>query len=139
MHLNAQQFAEIVSSLDRSLIDHKSDQRRSSRAIQRRSIMILPVSNGQQGSSIAVAMVDFSTRGMGIIHNEPFGRGEQFITRLVRDGKPPVELLCTVAHCRGVSNNSYKIGAEFTCIVTPQPKAVAASGEVDRIRQKMFK
>ncbi len=140
MNLASEQFAEIVAVMDRSVMGGKTDQRRAGRMEQHRRISIQPMVDEKPGQAVEVELLDFSTRGIGVLHTHAMACGEQFITRMERPGKPAVELLCTVAHSRPAGEGKHKIGAEFTCLISAATKGTKKSSdtEADRIRRKMF-
>jgi hypothetical protein len=72
--------------------------------------------------------------------------GEQFLVRLPQPEGGSASILYTVLRCERVGETSYRIGAEFTCVMRPPVQATAPQGgrigghdaDVDRIRRAIL-
>lgn len=53
-----------------------------------------------------------SRQGIAVVDDAPMESGEQFKVLFRRDDRRPIEVLCTVRHCRP-QGDGYIIGAEF--------------------------
>jgi hypothetical protein len=131
-----QQHGAIVGAM-RSGRQHEN--RRAPRFEHRARGQINPVVDGQLQSGIAVQLADFSNRGIGFHLCGKMARGEQFVFRLPREDGGSTPVLCTVAYCRKSSESDFRIGAEFTCIVSLNGTCIVPDNDdVDRIRQSIL-
>ena len=97
----------------------ESEKRRKPRVgLKAARVNILPLnSEGQPESPVSVHVRDISSEGICISDHEAMRKGKRFIVRLPRTGtSEPVMLICTVKHCRMISDDKFDIGAEFETI-----------------------
>jgi hypothetical protein len=126
MELTAEQFAEIVESVQRSADrDKGKDKRRAPRIEQNAKVVITPV-GGQPAApmhkqSLSVTVRNLSSRGLAILLNQWLNKGEQFVLKMNSRAGGSVSMLCTVAHCRRINANLFFVGAEFSCIINDKP------------------
>jgi len=66
----------------------------------------------QAGQSHRVGVYDLSRTGVAIIDVEPITPGARFNLLVPREGRRPIEVLCSVRHCRA-QGDGYVIGAQF--------------------------
>ena len=66
---------------------------------------------GERGQQV-VGVYDVSRNGIAIVDGEPMKAGEQFNVLFMREERRPIEVMCTVRHCRP-QGDAYIIGAEF--------------------------
>jgi hypothetical protein len=59
-----------------------------------------------------VGIYDMSRTGIAIVDGEPMATGEQFNVLFSREGRRPIEVLCTTRHTRR-QGDAFIIGAEF--------------------------
>lgn len=145
MHLSAKQFAEIVERLGSDISDAPfpgHDKRRAARVELKNRATIIPYEDGVAGEGVGVEVRDFSPRGIRFLHSERLTRGAQFVLELPQSAGEPVQILCTVMHCRSTEEGPISTGAEFTCVLR-QAKAVEPSprerrSERDRIRHSIL-
>jgi hypothetical protein len=146
MHLSAKQFAEILGRLESDVRDAPfpgHDQRRAARVALKNRATIVPYEDGVAGEGVGVEVRDFSPRGIRFLHSERLGRGSQFVLALPQSSGEPVQILCTVMHCRATAEGPISTGAEFTCVLRPHARAAEGGGrdrrsERDRIRQSIL-
>jgi hypothetical protein len=67
---------------------------------------------GADDGAWSVGVYDMSRQGIAIVTDEPMESGVQFNVLFRREHKRPIEVLCTVRHCRR-QGDGYIIGAEF--------------------------
>jgi hypothetical protein len=126
--LTAEQFSELVESVQRAAQrDHGKDKRRAPRIDQNAQVVITPVggkdASPQHKQSVSVTVRNLSPRGMAILVNQWLKKGDQFVMKLNSRTGADVAMLCTVAHCRRINANLFLVGAEFACIVNDKPAA----------------
>jgi hypothetical protein len=115
------------------------ENRRTPRVEYRAKAQIYPCTNGQLSRAVDVQLQDFSHRGLCFHYKGQFNRGEQFLFKLPRADGGATSVLCTVAHCRRSSDDEYRIGAEFTCIVRTEGACIVPpTGDVERIRKSIL-
>jgi|SRR5947207_3603759 len=89
-------------------------------AIVRRSALRIPVDGfafiapvgGNISLSHRVGVYDMSRTGIAVVDAAPLTPGQQFNALFPRNDRRPIEVLCTVRHCRAFADG-YIIGAEF--------------------------
>jgi hypothetical protein len=125
-------------------MEHKSEsggnRRRASRVRRRRIADIYLYSTGQfRGQGISIEIDDLSERGLGFNLNRAMARGEQFVMLSEESDREPKCLLYTVAHCDKDADGRFRIGAEFTCVVSGcLAQEVEAAAVAERIRHAML-
>jgi len=92
------------------------EQRRWPRTECSGELLICPVREGVVGQTIVSHSADFSTMGLGLVHDGPMEKGEQFLVALKTRGGPPLPLLYTVVRCQPVGFGQYQIGAELVSV-----------------------
>src|SRR5215216_4062854 len=131
MQLSAEQFAEIVQALQATPRPANQDeQRRAPRIARDVRLSITPIVDGHAQTSYDAQVENLSSRGLGIRDGNKLRNGAQFTISLPHENGSIVPILCTVIHCRTVQRNLYRIGAEFTCIVS-EPVGSPPSGDQD--------
>lgn len=73
---------------------------------------MLPFAHGRSGRAREVGVYDISGSGVAVIDSEPVALGTQFKLLIPRRFRRPVEVLCTVRHCRR-SEDAFIVGAEY--------------------------
>src|SRR5437899_8733907 len=73
------------------------DRRSEPRIPHERHIDVLPCASPQAWQFMQVTLYDCSRHGIGIISNQPFKRGDEFLTRLTV--RRPTMVLYQVRHC----------------------------------------
>lgn len=144
MKLTAEQFADLAASFNPGQPDgSRQERRRASRTELSAQVDIRPVVDGVMSDSAGVQVEDFSSRGIAIRHHVPLDNGAQFVVELKRQSGGCVSMLCTVLHCRELQPKSYKVGAEFTCVLAEhpgsRPSEQAVDQELKRIRKSVLK
>ena len=121
MNLSAKEFARVVARFERTggkaVGFGGEDKRRADRVPLRHRATIVPHADGAPGEGVGVEVRDFSPRGLRFLHPKPLRRGEQFVLELPQRGSAPVNILCTVAHCRPTPEGPFSTGAEFTLVL----------------------
>lgn len=118
MDLSAEQFAQIVTSLDTEpQAQTGENQRRRPRAELDTQASLIPLSDHSAPGAVSVKVRDLSPSGIGFLHDRRMGLDEQFALLLPRDGDTPAVVLCTVAFWQPLARNLFAIGARFTRIL----------------------
>lgn len=138
MKLSAEQFAELAASFKTQPSTTTHERRRAARLDLNAQIRIRPVDEADTLTACYVNVSNFSARGISFVHNIQLETGAQFITELPRKNGGQVELLCTVAHVEPAGPNSFRIGAEFTCVIPTRAPANNSNDELSRIKAKML-
>jgi hypothetical protein len=143
MKLTAEQFADLASSFNPEPNGERQERRRASRTELSAQIDIRSLVDGLLAGPTGVLVEDFSSRGIAIRNPVPLEPGAQFVADLKRHSGGCVSMLCTVLHCRPVPPDSYKVGAEFTCVLAEhpgsRPSEQAVDQELKRIRESVLK
>lgn len=134
MELSAEQLTELLEGIGRAkpaAAAAGSDKRRGAR-LERRGALVIALVNasgeaaaagegaaaaGSPSPSLSVTMRDFSPHGIGLLINRKLPKGGQFVAKLTRPSGPPILLLYSVAHCRQLNANLYRVGAELACVL----------------------
>lgn len=139
MKLSAETFAELAASFNATVSPTQHERRRAARMDLAARIRIRPAISDQKLESMHVTVSNFSARGLSFVHNTKMESGRQFITELPRNGGGSVELLCTVVHSVQMGVNTYRIGAEFTCVLPAASRQQDDQDEMKRISKSMMK
>lgn len=75
-------------------------------------VTILPFAHGRTGRAREVGLYDISAAGVAVIDSRPMTPGTQFKLVIPRRLRRPIEVLCTVRHCRQ-SDDGFILGAEY--------------------------
>jgi hypothetical protein len=139
MVLTTEEFRHVLSALGGPATRTAGEKRRAPRVPHWARTTIDLCAGSETRRQVTVTVRNLSSRGLAITYAAPLLAGEQFVMRLSQAGGQPVTMLCTVVHCRPLSNGSYNIGAEFTCMLDREtPGAQPASADIDRIRASML-
>ena len=86
--------------------------RLSPRLTVQASVTMLPFAHGRTGQAREVGVYDISGSGVAVIDSQPMAMGTQFKLLIPRRLRRPIEVLCTVRHCRQ-SEGGFILGAEY--------------------------
>lgn len=140
MFFTVEQLAELTEAVEtpgRKVSDGSEKRRANRRQLPLRAELL------QNGVGVPVRLTDISSRGLGLYHTVRMKRNEQFVLRL-RGEKRSVRILCTVVHTHAINPTTYKMGAEFTCLLPDTEAAPAAmdaaadAAEQKRISDSIF-
>ena len=92
------------------------EQRRWPRTECAHELVIHPVRDGIVREAMVAQSKDFSTMGLGLVCQNAFKDGEQFLVPLRTRLGPPLPLLYTVVHCHALEDGRYQIGAELVSV-----------------------
>ena len=138
--LSATQLAEILERLNSGETDGicpGNEKRRAPRMAIKNRATIVPCTDGIESEPVGVEVRDFSARGLRFLHSRRMEQGSQFVLELAQQNADPVQILCTVMHCRPTKEGPLSIGAEFTCALRTAPARLPTS-ERDRISQSIL-
>ena len=104
-------------------MDLNEGQRRSCRVSTDEVVRIAPIAADGQVSSteFLVQLNDSSERGIGFTLREPLSFGQHFLVHPQTASRAC--LLYRVACCNRLPQQTYKIGAEFLCVLTTDQQA----------------
>jgi hypothetical protein len=137
MEISAEQFNAIMQELRALKTDGMTpEKRRAPRLKQDATVVITlrPQSRTVHASAVrpqstTVTIRNISSRGVAILFHQPMTRGEQFLIAFSSPANPQVTFLCTIAHCRKLTQHQYVIGSEFTCIIGNEPEPTVAEDD----------
>lgn len=86
--------------------------RLSPRLTVQASVTMVPFASGRTGQPRTVGIYDISAAGVAVVDSQPMAPGTQFKLLIPRRLRRPVEVLCTVRHCRQ-SEGGFILGAEY--------------------------
>lgn len=131
MQLSAQDYAEIIATLQAADSD-ASDKRRFARMQVRGRIVVTPIVDGHAGTSYTALTRDISFQGAGIMQTLPVQLGQNILLYLPRRARPVLCVLCRVMHVRPLADGLTAVGCEFLtpaepgATKLPQPADAAA-------------
>ena len=131
MKLSAEQFADLAASFappDRARSG--KERRRAPRLELAASLAVRVLRDEQLGRPVTAPVSDFSSRGLAVLYPARLEPGSRFVVQLARQSGGVAVMLCTVMHARRVSDELFRIGAEFTCQLGEHPGQHAPSDEV---------
>ncbi len=76
------------------------------------TVTMLPFAHGRTGQPREVGLYDISSAGVAVIDSRPMAMGTQFKLLIPRRMRRPIEVLCTVRHCRQ-TEDGFILGAEY--------------------------
>jgi hypothetical protein len=133
MQLSAQDYAEIVATLQAAEADG-SDKRRFTRMQVRGRIVVTPITDGHAGTSYTALTRDISFQGAGIMQTIPVQLGQNVLLYLPRRGRPILCVLSKVVHVRPLADGLVAVGCEFLAPAEPgaakAPQTPDAAGEM---------
>lgn len=135
MNLSADQFCDVLNGLKRphGTSDGTPNRRRGQRVTQlgwAEISMVHPKTTDREGSVNTVTVHDVSVRGIGVLQDHAFQKGDQFIIKLNRLDQTPLPLLYTVANNRKIADDLFAIGAELSKIL-PDDEVEAKNLKLD--------
>ena len=148
MDLTAEQFAALVTSSIAATWRAGAEKRRASRIRSSGQVLITICDGGgasQAGHAQSIQtrakLSNISPRGIGLTYGERLESGRQFIMHMPTQTKPDVQILCTVVHCVARSARGFAVGAEFTCVLSPEEARGALNDPAmhARIQQSMLR
>ena len=117
MDLDERKFSTILQTLqapDSTLSVH--ERRTYPRIPMQKCLAVIPYREGEAGDVMEVWMRDISQGGIGLVHNQPMQRGDEFLVHLP-DQDQDAKLRCRVTYCAPLmgkaSQGLYGIGARF--------------------------
>ena len=135
MQLSAQDYAEIVATLQAAEADG-SDKRRFTRMQVRGRIVVTPVVDGHVGTSYTALTRDISFKGAGIMQTIPVQIGQKLLIYFPRRGRPVLCVLCRVMHVKSLADGLLAIGCEFLAPAEPGssklPEPTASGNDADK-------
>jgi hypothetical protein len=122
MKLTAEQFADLSASFSPGYTKQsRQERRRAARLELEAHLTIRSIDGPLFRRSVPVRVVDFSSRGIAILHETPLPVGSQFVVQMQRDSGGSILMLCTVLHQQPGEGSLYKMGAEFTRQLSEDP------------------
>ena len=73
----------------------------------------MTIAAGAAVKSYTALARDISLGGIGLVQSVAAEQWSRLLVRLPRSGKPPMMMVCMVAHCSKLADGLYGIGAEF--------------------------
>ena len=101
----------LISALD-GAGDGPSGRRGNSRLRVQGTAVMIPLDPSSGSAARDVGVYDISRSGIAIVHTQQMAPGERFKLHVPRPGGEPVEMICTVRHCRPLEGQ-FVIGAQF--------------------------
>jgi hypothetical protein len=136
MQLSAQDYAEIVATLQAAEAD-SSDKRRFTRMQVRGRIVVTPITpEGQAGASYTALTRDISFQGAGLMQTIPVQLGQNILAYFPRRGRPGLCMLCKVVHIRPLADGLLAVGCEFLAPAEPGASKLPQPGEAANAAQK---
>ena len=116
--LSAEQLSDIAKAYEsHDGVDPVHQKRRAARAHHNARTNIFRIGKPAAESALAVQMRDLSARGCSFTAKEKIERDSNFVIQFMRENRKPISLLCTAKYCRA-NGNQFRIGAEFTCVLS---------------------
>jgi hypothetical protein len=129
MDLDENKFTTILHALQASEPAQSVDERRIyPRIPMQKCLAVIPYKEGQQGDVMEVWMRDISRGGIGLVHNQPMQRGDEFLVHLP-EHDAEAKVRCRVTYSAPLSGKSsqglYGIGARFIEELASAPEPAA--------------
>ena len=110
MSLTYDQLSELSIAFQEAHVP--ADRRRSHRIKQRIAAEITEWENTKPGRTFGVMIEDFSTTGVGMVHNGRLKVGGRYTLEIPRPGHAPVKVLLTVVRCSEVDGGLFSTQME---------------------------
>ena len=117
MDLEETKFSTILHTLQAPDSDLSVAERRTyPRIPMQKCLAVIPYRDGEEGELMEVWMRDISQGGIGLVHNQPMERGDEFLIHLPEAGTE-AKVRCRVTYCAPLmgkaSQGLFGIGARF--------------------------
>jgi hypothetical protein len=111
LELSDRRLAELIAAIHAGEPDPMG-RRVSPRVRVQGLVKLVPMGAVSAEEARLVGVYDVSRNGIAIIDAEPIEAGRQFNLHIDRGSRRPIEMLCTVRHCRPLDGN-FLIGTEY--------------------------
>jgi hypothetical protein len=135
VQLSKKLFAEItgVDLVSLANREQQADRRSHGRIPFDRRARIFPLMEGVGEGGSAVLIRDISLGGIGFLHAEAIGVGDEFVIRLLTAVDEPIDIQCAARHCEmgGTCGSQFAVGATFELVLNrPLSDSVAPESEL---------
>ena len=132
MNFSSKRFAEVFAALIPlgALSPLGGNERRRAPRVELRFQTRLLLAGRGPDRMIDVELHDLSIRGMKFVHDGRIDQGQQFVFAVPQLNGGPLPLLCTVVHASEAGHDRFTIGAEFTCPLPRETRAIKAPDTV---------
>jgi hypothetical protein len=110
VELSERKLEKVIQAV--ASLQSESAGRLSPRMAVQATMTMLPFAHGRTGQPREVGLHDISGAGVAVIDSQPMAMGTQFKLLIPRRMRRPIEVLCTVRHCRQ-SEGGFILGAEY--------------------------
>lgn len=110
VELSERKLEKVIKAV--ASLQGESAGRLSPRMSVQATVTMLPFAHGRTGQPREVGLYDISGAGVAVIDSRPMAMGTQFKLLIPRRMRRPIEVLCTVRHCRQ-SEGGFILGAEY--------------------------
>jgi hypothetical protein len=112
IELSEKKLAELIDAIEAAAAPHDDQCRAAARLPAQGTVLLAPVNPGSTEQPREVRVYDVSRFGVAVLDEEPIPTGTQINLLIPREGRRPLEMLCTVRHTRPL-NGAHVIGAQF--------------------------
>ena len=112
VELSEKKLAELMDAIEAASASNDDARRVAVRLPAQGTVLLASVGPLVPDPPREVRVYDVSRFGVAVIDVAPMAAGTQFNLLVPRDGRRPLEMLCTVRHSRPI-RDAFEIGAEY--------------------------
>ena len=113
VELSEKKLGELIDAIEAASASDDEQRRVAARLPAQGTVLLAPIDpSAPPRATHEVRVFDISRFGIAVIDDSPMQSGTQFNLLVPRDGKRPLEMLCTVRHSRPVGDG-HVIGAQY--------------------------
>jgi hypothetical protein len=112
VELSERKLAELIDAIEAASSAGEDERRVAARLPAQGTVLLASVDPLVEDPPRPVRMYDISRFGVAVVDDAPMQTGTQFNLLVPREGRRPLEMLCTVRHSRA-TREGHVIGAQY--------------------------
>src|SRR5688500_14344321 len=112
VEISEKKLSELIDAIEVASTPNDERRRVAARLPAHGTVLLAPVNPGSTERPREVRVYDVSRFGVAVLDDLPIATGTQINLLVPRDGRRPLEMLCTVRHSRPLQG-AHVIGAQF--------------------------
>jgi len=112
VELSEKKLVELMDAIESASTSGQDERRVAARLPAQGTVLLASVDPHVKAAPRPVRVYDISRFGVAVVDDAPMPSGAQFNLLVPRDGRRPLEMLCTVRHSRA-TREGHVIGAQY--------------------------
>ena len=112
VEISEKKLSELIDAIEVASTPNDERRRVAARLPAHGTVLLAPVGPGSTEPLREVRVYDVSRFGVAVLDHDPMPSGAQFNLLVPREGRRPLEMLCTVRHSRPMGD-AHVIGAQY--------------------------